>query len=128
LTTLLIDTHVVAWLLLDSPKLAGADRERIGRFVSISYSAISQFEIIQKARTGSWPEIAAYAGRLTDLCRNAGLRALPVTAPIASAAAALDWANRDPFDRLIAATAIEHDMPVLTMDRQFAGLAHLRLA
>ncbi|MDC0325242.1 PIN domain-containing protein [bacterium] len=33
--------------------------------------------------------------------------------------AVIDWAHRDPVDRLIAATAIEYNVPVLTKDRVF---------
>jgi PIN domain nuclease of toxin-antitoxin system len=35
------------------------------------------------------------------------------------AAATLDWPHRDPADRLIAATALAHSVPVLTKDRVF---------
>ncbi len=33
--------------------------------------------------------------------------------------AELEWSHRGPADRLIAATALLHDVPVLTKDRRF---------
>jgi PIN domain nuclease of toxin-antitoxin system len=36
-------------------------------------------------------------------------------------AAELDWSHRDPADRIIAATALIHGVPVLTKDRVFHG-------
>jgi PIN domain nuclease of toxin-antitoxin system len=52
---------------------------------------------------------------------------LPVTPAIALRAAFLDWntggkPHRDPADRHIVATAIEHRLPLLTCDRKIHQL------
>ncbi len=52
----------------------------------------------------------------------------PVTPAIAARASLMDWSHRDPFDRLIAATAIETGAPLVSVDQFFdscAGLARL---
>lgn len=37
-------------------------------------------------------------------------------------AGGMDWSHRDPFDRMIAATAIELACPVVSKDSAFDGL------
>ena len=41
---------------------------------------------------------------------------------MAMLAGTLDWAHRDPFDRMIAATAIEMACPLVSKDAAFDGL------
>lgn len=127
MSAVLVDTHIVAWQLLDSPQLTAGERNRLSRSEG-AYSSISLYEIGQKVRLNKWPEIAPFVDRLQEIAQSAGLEPLPITASIAANAAALHWPNRDPFDRLIAATAIEHNLPLLSQDRQFTTLPQLRLA
>ena len=51
---------------------------------------------------------------------------LPVTPAIALRAAQLDWSNRDPGDRHIVATAIEHRLPLITIDEKIHALSGIR--
>ena len=44
------------------------------------------------------------------------VRLLDITIELAHEAAVLDWAHRDPSDRMIVATAIAHDAPVVSKD------------
>jgi PIN domain nuclease of toxin-antitoxin system len=67
-------------------------------------SAISFFEIAQKARLGKWPEVLAVADSLPKLHETQGGRIAPLDAEICVSAGSLPWPHRDPFDRLIAAT------------------------
>lgn len=46
---------------------------------------------------------------------------------IALLASRLDWRSRDPFDRLIAATALETGMTLASSDAAFSGLGDLGL-
>ena len=51
---------------------------------------------------------------------------LDFTPSVAVAAAELNWDNRDPADRMIVATAIIHEAPIVTRDRlihAFPGVA-----
>lgn len=54
-----------------------------------------------------------------------GIEVLPITPAIATIASSgrIPW--RDPFDRLIAATAIVHQATLVTRDRRLAGIAGL---
>jgi PIN domain nuclease of toxin-antitoxin system len=56
-----------------------------------------------------------------------GLRVLELTPKIAVASSELpELLHRDPADRILIARAIEHGCPILTMDREILGYAHVR--
>ena len=73
----------------------------------VAYVApISFYEITQKHRLGKWPELDPVIGELLPLWSAQGTEIAPCTAEIAFLAGAMQWSHRDPFDRMIAATAI----------------------
>jgi PIN domain nuclease of toxin-antitoxin system len=72
------------------------------RFVS----PISFYEIGQKTRQGRWPEMDRFVPRLAEVAAEQGNRIAALSAQICLAAATLEWSNRDPFDRIIAATCV----------------------
>jgi len=49
----------------------------------------------------------------------------PLTAEIARQASLLAWDHRDPFDRMIAASALELDAPLVSRDPVFDSVAGL---
>ena len=119
---LLLDTHAWVWSLWDDPQLSPAAREAIGRANVVRVSPISFFEIGQKVRIGKWPEMAPYLDGLADRLREQGGQVAPLTAEIALLASQYDWAHRDPFDRLIAATAVTLDAVLISADTMFDTL------
>lgn len=64
-----------------------------------------------------------YVGGLPSLLDQQGGTAVPVSSRIAATAAGLAWEHRDPFDRMIAATALELGVPLVSADRAFDTLA-----
>ncbi len=54
-------------------------------------------------------------------CLQANYPVLALEADIAALAMNLDLPGADPFDRVIAATAIHHRLPLATRDRAMAG-------
>lgn len=82
-------------------------------------SAISLFEIAQKVRLGKWDAMAPYVDRLVDLADEQNVSLLPVSAAISTSAATFDWPHRDPFDRLICATAMIEGLTLISADRAF---------
>jgi PIN domain nuclease of toxin-antitoxin system len=57
LTTLLLDTRVWAWSLTNDRRISDRARAEMIEAQTILVSAISFFEIAQKARLGKWPEM-----------------------------------------------------------------------
>jgi PIN domain nuclease of toxin-antitoxin system len=123
LTGVLLDTHVLAWALLDSARIATKTRELISHAGAVWVSAISLYEIGLKVRIGKWPEMSPYVHSLRGLVEGQGARWRAVDDGVALRAALMDWTHRDPFDRMIAATAIELDVRIITADVRFDELS-----
>lgn len=64
---------------------------------------------------------------IEDLLQGLHLAVLPISPSIAVRAQASVFLHKDPADRLIAATAMELDAPLITADRKLAQVAGLRV-
>jgi PIN domain nuclease of toxin-antitoxin system len=95
------------------PGAARALRKAPEAFVSV----VSPWEVAIKTAGGKLrleePPIQWFIG----LVERYDLRAVPIDAALACAAAGLPFLHRDPFDRVIAALAQAHQIPVLTSDQ-----------
>ncbi len=123
LTNVLIDTHVLAWSLIEPGRLPSEARSLLVSGVMVYVPPCSLHEITTKVRNGKWDAMAPYADRLDGLCMSQGFHIAPYTAKMAMRSGSMDWAHRDPFDRMIAATAIEMACPLISTDTAFDGLA-----
>lgn len=86
-------------------------------------SAISFYEIGQKVRLGKWPEMAPFLPRLIDLAGEQGAQLLALSAEASLLASTLAWDHRDPFDRLIGASALQSGLALVSADTVFDALA-----
>ena len=108
-----LDTHVVVWLYQkDEARLLPALRHIAGRRPIISPMALLELQYLHEVgRTRPTAE-AIFA----ELSATLGLRiARSSFADVARRAWALGW-TRDPFDRLIVATALVDGAPLVTRD------------
>jgi len=69
---------------------------------AVLVSPISVYEVMRKARLGEWPEIVPHIG---ELVAEGQTISATLSRAVAARARVIDWLHRDPFDRLIAATA-----------------------
>lgn len=122
----LLDTHAWAWSMLGDPRLSATAQQVLDGDTEIAISPISVFEIGQKVRLGKWPEMEPFARKLKDYVVWQGAEVVPVTLEIADFAARLHWEHRDPFDRLLAATALTNGWEFLSADAAFDTMAALR--
>ncbi len=122
MAAVLLDTHAFVWGQFASHRLTTRARSAIAGADAVWVSAISFFEIAQKVRLGKWPEIAALVDSLPELHETLGGRLAPLDAEICLNAGSLHWAHRDPFDRLIAATALLRHMALVSADAAFDDL------
>ena len=115
---LLLDTHALIWLATDLPKLSNTAKSAI-RFhaAELNVSAITALEISLLTKCGKldWGKkpLARFERALEFHC----VREVPIDSRIAWASAQLPPIHRDPFDRIIIATAQVHGMTILTKDR-----------
>lgn len=123
----LLDTHCLLWLLTEPTRLS----ERVRHVVvdsskHLSVSSASAWEIATKHRLGKLPQADAIIGGYERHLRRAQIETIPISAEHALLGGGLDWAHRDPFDRVIAATAMVEGLTLVTDDRAFADLNGVR--
>ncbi|MBB3390050.1 PIN domain nuclease of toxin-antitoxin system [Rhizobium sp. BK275] len=122
MNTLLLDTHAWAWSLTGDDRLSAKAVALIEKAETVLVSPISLFEIGQKVRLGKWPEMEPFIERLADLLQEQGGITAALTPDICLSAAIMDWQHRDPFDRLLAATAMQNGIPIISADVVFDEL------
>ena len=114
---MLLDTHVLVWAMLAPGLLSGPAREALSAASQRCVSAASLYEIAYKAMLGRWPEVEGLlCVDLDARLRSDGLEVIPASGAIMERAGRLDWAHRDPFDRIIVATALDRALPVVSKD------------
>ena len=120
---LLLDTHVLLWLMEESPRLSASAHSQLVSASAVYVSSASIWEIAIKSRLGKMedPEI------VVEQLESAGLKELQVTNRHATATARLPLLHRDPFDRLLVAQAIVETMHLLTADARLAAYSDLVL-
>lgn len=110
---MLLDTHVVLWLVADDDRLGTAARGLLTDGGPVLVSAASLWEIAIKVELGKL-EVPA---DLPDRIERAGVRWLPVTGAHSWAVRDLSGLpQRDPFDRLLLAQAAFEGIPLMTAD------------
>jgi PIN domain nuclease of toxin-antitoxin system len=114
----LIDTHYVLWSAIDPARIEPwAGKLIVDLDNEIFVSAASLYEISLKARHGKLPGTAQFE---SDLVRNVenvlGFTILPLEPETMVRAARFEAQHADPFDRMIAAQAIQNNLPVLSTD------------
>ena len=67
------------------------------------------------------PGFAVDAAQLRQGLVREGFQELPIEAEHGLAVLHLPWLHRDPFDRLLVAQAISHNLELLTADRTLEG-------
>ncbi|NBB84169.1 MAG: PIN domain-containing protein [Alphaproteobacteria bacterium] len=117
--SVLLDTHTWAWALTASTRLSLPSKEAISAAETVYVSPISLFEIGQKVKKGAWP---AMEGHLDALSADDQTLSATLSRDVASLAGTLAWTHRDPFDRIIAATAISLGLPLISKDVAFDDL------
>jgi PIN domain nuclease of toxin-antitoxin system len=118
---ILLDTHIVLWLTLESRSLSRkstallADARREEETVAIaSITLIETARLIAHGRIIIQIGLDAYMAEL-----EARFTVLPITAAIAAATTRLPASYpRDPADRIIAATALVHGATLITADER----------
>jgi len=114
----LLDTHYVLWAAINSKRMEPWARKLIADLDNeILVSAASVYEISLKVRRGKLPEAVGFESDLiANIESRLGYTLLPLEAESMVRAARFEDPHADPFDRMIAAQAIQNNLPVLSTD------------
>lgn len=120
-TAILLDTHALLWLVSTPDKISATAREALADPVNeLIVSAASAWEVAIKTRIGrldGGPLLSAWDETLAAM--NA--TGLAIESADAIVAGQLNWAHKDPFDRMIVAQAARRSLTIATSDDQIAG-------
>lgn len=116
----LIDTQILMWTLINPKKLTEQTKQILqNNEIFVSY--ICLFEIAIKQKIGKLPELDMSIATLCDLVKQDGFTLLELKTKhiFAYADIPLLPEYRDPFDRLLLATALSENMPIISADENF---------
>lgn len=119
---LLLDTHVVIWLLAEPDKLSDAAKQVIQNAEQLLVSSASIWEMSIKSSIG---KLEVDLDEITTELVNMGVVELPVSWEHSKQVKNLPHHHRDPFDRLIVSQAICEPLVLLTHDKILAKYTNL---
>lgn len=115
---ILIDTHYVLWSALNSSRMEPWAKKLIADLNNeILVSAATVYEISQKVRKGKLPGAVEFENDLViNIEDRLGYKLIALQPEAMARAARFEDAHPDPFDRMIAAQAIQLNLPLLSAD------------
>lgn len=124
-----VDTHYVLWAAIESKRIAPWARKMMNDLGNeIFVSAASVYEIALKVRLGKLPEAVELESDLIDNIENRlGYRVASLEPEVMLRAARFEASHADPFDRMIAAHAIQYNLPLLSADAKLDAFGVRRL-
>lgn len=123
---IVLDTHVwVRWVDQQANPLPSSLLARIETADTLAVSAISCWEVAWLFRRGRLQLNMHLGDWIDNALQGSDVLCLPVERRIALCAANLPEHHRDPADRLIIATAVEHQGELASLDRWFSYYAEL---
>ena len=118
---LLLDTHTILWIIRDDPKLSSSTRTIISNAHQTYWSMISIWEIAIKLSLDrpDFKLAAGWAERITREMEICGLKQIHISNHHLENLSRLPWYHRDPFDRLLIATAKTENLTIVSRDSHF---------
>ena len=117
---LLLDTHAFIWWFQGNTRLPLPARRVVADDSNdVLISAASAWEIATKHRLGKLPGAGALALDIPGAIQRQKFEELPVTVADGVRAGELPGPLRDPFDRMLIAQALTHDLVVISNERLF---------
>lgn len=114
--SLLLDTHALLWWQADSDLLSTRARRLIDNAPRLFLSAISLWEVATMVGEGTIALDRPTQMWVHDLLTDGIIAIAELTPPISVAAAQLEEFNGDVADRIIYATAVHHQLALVTKD------------
>lgn len=116
---LLLDTHILLWLLAAPERLSNKANNVILQASTVYFSPINLWEI--GIKTSIWPDYGI--ARIEDIhaaALQSNLQELTIASIDTMLATQLPAIHRDPFDRLLIAQSHNHQCHLVTVDHKIA--------
>ncbi|MDR7052423.1 PIN domain nuclease of toxin-antitoxin system [Duganella sp. 3397] len=127
---ILLDTHALIWWFEGSPRLSLAAKaaiENARRLSRVTISSLSCWEIALLNAHGRIDLSAELHDWITAIEKLRRVRFIPVNNDIAIASVELPGQfHKDPADRIIVATAITMNIPLVTVDQKIRAYPHVQ--
>ncbi len=128
MTRLLVDTHVLLWMLLAPERIPESTRATVADpTTDILVSAASAWEIATKQRLGKLDGAEAVVAGYAEHLDRLRATEVPITSRHALHAGLLRWEHRDPFDRMIVSQAMIDSLPLVTADAAIIAFHGVRI-
>jgi PIN domain nuclease of toxin-antitoxin system len=115
----LLDTCVVIWYFEGSDQIPGSIRDKLTNPENEVYmSDVSVLEVVIKYMSGKFPLSDPPSKVLPALADEHAFASLPLLQEAIYRIESLPPLHRDPFDRLLIAQSLEHDLTLVTPDLQ----------
>jgi PIN domain nuclease of toxin-antitoxin system len=125
---LLLDTHTLLWFLANDARLSQTAKTAIEDTANERWlSPITLLEIAIKVRIGKLPLPAPFGVMFPADLLTADIHLLPLEADHIEPLTTLPLHHKDPFDRLIAATALVEGLTLVSADPAFDAYGVTRL-
>jgi len=114
---LLLDTHIAIWLMNCQEKLSAESKAILLDGTHLLYiSIVSAWEVAIKTSLGKLPEFNGGVRAFMAKVEGMPIEWLPIAPRYIEIVETLPFIHRDPFDRLLVATAMTEGMTILTAD------------
>jgi PIN domain nuclease of toxin-antitoxin system len=124
---IVLDTHIWYWLATQEwNKFPAAWRDEIETAEQVGISPISCYEIVLAQERGRLELPCAAEDWFRDALEPMDIVLLPLNAAVACKAVSLSAVHKDPFDRLIIATALVYDGRLASVDGLFPSYLEIR--
>lgn len=128
MTRLLLDTHIWLWYVIGSRQLPESFRAAIDSSLGACWlSPISIWEAALLAERGRIQIKGNFSDVLSEVLRDFPVHQAPISFEIARRSREIDLPQQDPADRFIAATAVVHELTLVTVDQQLSAAPWLRV-
>jgi PIN domain nuclease of toxin-antitoxin system len=116
----LIDTQILIWSVISKNKLSKSTQQLLQNS-DICFSQISLFEVAIKQKIGKLPDLSLSISDFSNQLLSDGFNLLPIKNTHIESYDLIPFHDhhKDPFDRLILATALAENLPIISADENF---------
>lgn len=119
---LLLDTHAFVWWSQGDPRLTKDAVLSVVVGDPVYVSVASAWEIAIKVGRGKWHGAQPLVDDFEAIIAAQGFELLPLSVADVRRAGLMVSDHRDPFDRVLSAQALNHDLTLVTSDEKMLSL------